>query len=87
MRTILITLTAQTIGEDATEDDFDSWVNWITENLSVCHGIPVDVDSHDFNNGPAEDTIDISGKYNNNEEIITTVREAIEECWGNWCES
>lgn len=85
MATILITLTSYNMDKNSTEEDFDDWVGWVSENLNKIDGLSIDVDSYSFGHGPSEDSVSIVGKVDNEEELESRVREALEECWENYC--
>lgn len=81
MATVSVILTAQNMGPDATEADFDAWANYVAARASEWLGFEVDVDQHAFCGGPAADTI-VGGT----DEQRESLREALShDLWDQAC--
>ncbi len=53
-----IRLTSRTMGENATEDDFDSWAQWVADHITEAIGIEADeVEQYPWGRGPDEDRV------------------------------
>jgi selenophosphate synthase len=74
-----VCLTAQGMSPDATEEDFDSYVSYVTLHLSDRLSSYVSVDSYPFTAGPGEDTV-----VSDREEEI---RGVLQDLWIEWCDN
>lgn len=80
-RDITVTLTAYNMGEAISgEADFDAWRTFVDEHIDEVCRFTVNVDSHPFADGPAEDTI--TGASDAGESVI---RDALETLWERFC--
>ncbi len=82
MKTIVLTLTAQNMGDLATEADFDSFTALVDRRIGDLTGLDVSVETFAFVGGPGRDRV--SGGEDGDEE---KVREALRTCWEEWCTS
>lgn len=86
-----LTLTPYNMGE-ATESDYDAWVDYVSEHIDEACGFAVDVDACQFGRGQLfEDQIEVTGSADDvgacdeRERIVTTVKEALASLWERWC--
>jgi hypothetical protein len=72
-------LTSYDMG-DATEADFDRWVEYVMQGIDTACGFEVDVTQARWQSGPDRDRI-----RHATEEQEQTIREALICLWDAWC--
>jgi hypothetical protein len=79
MTTAEVTLSSASLGDSATEDDFDAWVSFVGEHIDEATGLVVSVDAKRF--GDAGDD-DVMATLESN---VTLIKEQLRELWDRWC--
>jgi hypothetical protein len=74
-----VTLYADGMGEDATEDGFDAFLSYVCEHIDEATGLDVAVEAERY--GTAGATRVRAGSADDEQ----TVRDAVEALWGRWC--
>lgn len=79
---ITITMTSYNMGDDATESDFDSWVNFVSDKLGGLINYEVNVESDNFGTA-GDDRID-GADDGQREELRELLGVSL---WNEWCEA
>ena len=83
MSTIEITLSAENMGPDATEADFDAWAAYVAANIDEALGIVASVGQFAFTGRGAESEDEVTG---GTEEVCEHVTEWLShEGWDAFC--
>lgn len=83
MATATVKLTAYNMGPEATEADFDNWVEFVNERIDEKCGFSVEVDAYPFARGQASDDISVGPR--GGDECRGTIVEALSTLWDDWC--
>lgn len=75
-----VTLTAYTMGPNATEEDFDSFAHYVGANIDKRFGRTVDVEQFRFGTGPDHDAIDYA-----DEDEADRIKRILWALWDEWC--
>lgn len=73
-----VTLSSYNMGDDATEEDFDSWVSFVVRKIDEACGFEVSVETKKFGETGGDEINATRGKRE-------TIEEALRSIWEAWC--
>lgn len=82
MSKIIVTLTADGMGPEADEADFDALASYVAERIDERTGLSVEVDQHAFSGPGSLSTNTIVGADSDERQ---TIREALDALWEEFC--